>query len=430
MTSLKIRLLWPDGRKRRYLLRLTEVGAIRVIGPEHLNAPIAFTVAFENGKGWIRPGSQQDSLFEAVDPATHGRPWREHRELPLAVGAEFYLRAGADYFGVQILEVPDLPQTQDIRQLVHPPQSRPQAPLRSDSSLPAPLELESPVESLELPAQDPWKSRISNWAKSQRRPLTLGLGGLVLVLLILQIFDFKSAIRPTPTSSTSPTTSVASPQTETAPPAVTQPATAAAHEDSAEAPPAAPPPPTLSVEQIFFSALDQGDQARVRDMLQAKAIEVDEAKRDGYAALHIAAARGDVGMVKVLIAQGADPNVLDAQGSTALMWAVFRRHLPVVRYLAPKSNLQIMRSSGERAVDLARRLQYPELVSLIDPDLAAPKVAAPPRSTQKDLETQSRTKADANDRAKRPPSSSSASRSKSNKDRRPTSLPAKKPSGR
>lgn len=427
MTSLKIRLLWPDGRKRRYLLRLTEVGAIRVIGPEHLNAPIAFTVAFEKGKGWIRPGSQHDSLFEAVDPATHGRPWREHRELPLAVGAEFYLRAGADYFGVQILEVPDLPQAQDIRQLVHPPQSRPQGPLRSESptesSLPAPLSLESSVESLELPAQDPWKARLSNWAQSQRRPLTLGLGAVVLVLLISQLFDFKSATRPTPTSSTPPTTS---PQTETSTTTVSPPTTVSTNEESAEAPPAASPPPTLSVEQIFFSALDQGDQARVRDMLQAKAIEVDEAKREGYAALHIAAARGDVGMVKVLIAQGADPNVLDAQGSTALMWAVFRRHLPVVRYLAPKSNLQIMRSSGERAVDLARRLQYPELVSLIDPDLAAPKVAAPPRSTQKVLETQTRTKAE----AKRPASPSSASRNKSNKDRRPTSLPAKRPAGR
>jgi hypothetical protein len=424
MTSLKIRLLWPNGRKRRYLLRLTEVGAIRVIGPEHLNAPIAFTVAFENGKGWIRPGSQQDSLFEAVDPATHGRPWREHRELPLAVGAEFYLRAGADYFGVQILEVPDLPQTQDIRQLVHPPQSRPQAPLHSesrpDSSLPAPLSLDSSVESLELPPQDPWKSRIRNWANSQRRPLTLGLGGVAVVLLLLQIFDFKSATRPPPTSAPAPTTTV---ETETVPSTVTQPPTVGANAESIEAPPNASPPPTLSVEQIFFSALDQGDQARVRDMLQANAIEVDEAKRDGYAALHIAAARGDVGMVKVLLARGADPNVLDAQGSTALMWAVFRRHLPVVRYLAPKSNLQIMRSSGERAIDLARRLQYPELVSLIDPDLAAPKVAVPPRSTQKDLETQSRSKAE----AKRPSSASSASQNKSSKERRPTSLPAKKP---
>ncbi len=420
MTSLKIRLLWPDGRKRRYLLRLTEVGAIRVIGPEHLNAPISFTVAFENGKGWIRPGSQQDFLYEAVDPATHGRPWREHRELSLVVGAEFFLRAGADYFGVQILEIPDLPQVTDIRQLVHPPQSRPDPKPQT----PAPLELDLPIESQELPASDPWASRLQTWARSQRRLLAIGLGGVVVIVLIMRLIDFQSASRPTRLSGVVQTDPPPAPILAIAPTPAILPSSSS--EQSAEAPPAASPPPTLSVEEIFFSALDQGDQARVRDMLLAKAIDVDQAQREGYAALHIASARGDVGMVKVLVNQGADPNVLDFEGSTALMWAVFRRHLPVVRYLAPKSNLQIMRSSGERAVDLARRLQYQELVTLTDPELAAPRVASPPRSSQKESRNSIREKTRPHD----PAASSSAPRKKVSKDRRPTSLPTKKPSSR
>ena len=410
MTSLKIRVLWPDGRKRRYLLRLAEVGPIRVIGPEHLNAPIAFTVIFEGGQGWIRPSSQQDNLFEAVDPGASGRPWREHREMPLNVGTEFYLRAGADYFGVQILEIPEIPKSVDIRQLVHPPQSRPEA----QANLPVPIGPETRPESEPLPDVDPWLPQILAWASSKRRTIALGVGAVATALLAVWTIDLAPK---KPDAGSTMTAAAPPPSQPVAETIAANPAPQAQVEIPTPAP-IASPPPTLSLEEIFFSALDQGDQARVRDMLIAKAIDVDLAQRDGYGALHIAAARGDVGMVKVLITQGADPNMLDAQGSTALMWSVFRRHLPVVRYLAPKSNLQIMRSSGERAVDLARRLEYKELISLTDPDLAAPQVVTPPKAPREKV------------LPKRTSATRTGSIQKTDRERRPSSLPAKKPANR
>lgn len=124
---------------------------------------------------------------------------------------------------------------------------------------------------------------------------------------------------------------------------------------------------TMAVDQ-FFDAVDAGDEARIKDLLEKRVVDVNLSRRRGFAALHLSAARGDLATVKFLMKMKADPNVLDGSGATPLMWSVFRRHEDVVRFLAPKTDLKIERQGGETAFDLAKRTNMKKLLTILNPD--------------------------------------------------------------
>lgn len=135
----------------------------------------------------------------------------------------------------------------------------------------------------------------------------------------------------------------------------------------------------IAVDQ-FFDAVDAGDEARIKELVEKRVVDINLSRRRGYAALHLASARGDLATVKYLIRLKADTNVLDGSGATPLMWAVFRRHESVVKFLAPKTNLKIARQGGETAHDLAKRMKMTRLLKTLDPD---PKKTAKKRDTKK-----------------------------------------------
>lgn len=124
----------------------------------------------------------------------------------------------------------------------------------------------------------------------------------------------------------------------------------------------------------FFDAVDAGDESKIKDLLDKRVVDINLSRRRGYAALHLAAARGDLATVKFLIKMKADPNVLDGSGATPVMWSVFRRHESVVKFLAPKTNLKIERQGGETAYALAERMKMQRgILRALDPE---PKKAA------------------------------------------------------
>ncbi len=135
----------------------------------------------------------------------------------------------------------------------------------------------------------------------------------------------------------------------------------------------------IAVDQ-FFDAVDAGDEARIKELVEKRVVDINLSRRRGYAALHLASARGDLATVKYLIRLKADSNVLDGSGATPLMWAVFRRHEGVVKFLAPKTDLKIARQGGETAFDLAKRMKMTRLLKSLDPE---PKKAAKKRDTKK-----------------------------------------------
>ena len=83
----------------------------------------------------------------------------------------------------------------------------------------------------------------------------------------------------------------------------------------------------------LWVATTGGSAAMVSKLLEARA-EPDIAPDTGGTPLMIAARQGNVAAVRALLAHGADMNATEgAQGQTALMWAVARRHPQVVRVL-------------------------------------------------------------------------------------------------
>lgn len=81
---------------------------------------------------------------------------------------------------------------------------------------------------------------------------------------------------------------------------------------------------------------------------------VDDAKDDGYTALHLAALNNHAEVAELLVRGGARPGLQNANLQTALHLAVERQHTQIVRLLvAHGSDLNIcdkVRSMGDRLV--------------------------------------------------------------------------------
>eukprot|EP00698_Gefionella_okellyi_P021880 TRINITY_DN716_c0_g1_i1.p1 TRINITY_DN716_c0_g1~~TRINITY_DN716_c0_g1_i1.p1 ORF type:complete len:433 (-),score=81.77 TRINITY_DN716_c0_g1_i1:60-1358(-) len=76
--------------------------------------------------------------------------------------------------------------------------------------------------------------------------------------------------------------------------------------------------------------------------------------RKGMTVLAIACLRQDIGIVKVLLQQGADPDIADARGNTPLHYAVTRSRLDVVsELLRHRANLFVYNRAGENPLSLA-----------------------------------------------------------------------------
>src|SRR5437588_8962003 len=89
---------------------------------------------------------------------------------------------------------------------------------------------------------------------------------------------------------------------------------------------------------LFFDACKKGDVSELRGLLANDPSLVRAAdptnRYDGWTGLHIAAHRGNVEAVRLLLASGADPNAREEGDHTyPLHWAAAHGHLETVRAL-------------------------------------------------------------------------------------------------
>ncbi|KAM6918419.1 KN motif and ankyrin repeat domain-containing protein 4-like [Xenentodon cancila] len=87
----------------------------------------------------------------------------------------------------------------------------------------------------------------------------------------------------------------------------------------------------------------------------------------GQTALHLAVRHGRVIMVRLLLSSGADANIQDSQGTTALMFASERGHTHVARLLLERSqsDLTLTDKRGQTALSIAMQGSHTDTVSLL-----------------------------------------------------------------
>ncbi len=115
------------------------------------------------------------------------------------------------------------------------------------------------------------------------------------------------------------------------------------------------PPPSNARTADFLAAIDRDDIAKVRLLLKDRSL-VNVTDSDGASPLMHAALYADIGCMKVLLENGADPNARNLDGATALIWAA-DDPAKVKLLLAAKADVNARTKHGVTAL-LAAALPY------------------------------------------------------------------------
>ncbi|XP_068455528.1 KN motif and ankyrin repeat domain-containing protein 4-like [Clinocottus analis] len=109
-----------------------------------------------------------------------------------------------------------------------------------------------------------------------------------------------------------------------------------------------------------------GGMEVVRKLMEQSDINIRSSKT-GQTALHLAVRHGRVVMVRLLLSCGADANLQDSQGTTALMFASERGHTHIARLLLERSlcDLTLTDKRGQTALSIAMQGSHTDTAALL-----------------------------------------------------------------
>uniref|UniRef100_A0AAX7SDT2 KN motif and ankyrin repeat domains 4 n=1 Tax=Astatotilapia calliptera TaxID=8154 RepID=A0AAX7SDT2_ASTCA len=109
-----------------------------------------------------------------------------------------------------------------------------------------------------------------------------------------------------------------------------------------------------------------GGMEVVRKLMEQGNINIRSSKT-GQTALHLAVRHGRVVMVRLLLSCGADANIQDSQGITALMFASERGHTHIARLLLERSqcDLTLTDKRGQTALSIAMQGSHADTAALL-----------------------------------------------------------------
>lgn len=116
----------------------------------------------------------------------------------------------------------------------------------------------------------------------------------------------------------------------------------------------------------FFSAIKMGNLEVVKSLIDRKQVDPDFTLDKGSTPLIVAAASGRMKVVEYLLRRRVNINAQDPHGTTALMWAVFKGHRDVAKFLISKgADTKVIRDDGDTAMDIARKWRQNEIVAIL-----------------------------------------------------------------
>lgn len=109
-----------------------------------------------------------------------------------------------------------------------------------------------------------------------------------------------------------------------------------------------------------------GGMEVVRKLMELSNINI-RSSQTGQTALHLAVRHGRVVMVRLLLSCGADANLQDSQGTTALMFASERGHTHIARLLLERSqcDLTLTDKHGQTALSIATQGSHTDTAALL-----------------------------------------------------------------
>ncbi|OFZ18821.1 MAG: hypothetical protein A2X94_00965 [Bdellovibrionales bacterium GWB1_55_8] len=179
-------------------------------------------------------------------------------------------------------------------------------------------------------------------------------------------------------------------------------------------------------KEEFFSAVRSNDLGLARRLVESRSVDVNLTLDRGKSALHIAATKGHLAMVKYLVKKRANVNARDLNGATPLMWATYRRNEKIAQYLVKKgADLTLRREDGVRAIDVAKRYGLKAYYDFLQPPerkRSPASVSKKASKTQPKKDTSKRVTAAAGKKTdtKRAPASASKKTSKTKIKKRPS----------
>ncbi len=116
-------------------------------------------------------------------------------------------------------------------------------------------------------------------------------------------------------------------------------------------------------------AASWGEKNMLAQLIGHKAqLDLQNENRYHTSALIEGARDGDVEIAKILLERGAQVNLPDAHNDHALNWAVYFGHAPLVQLLLAHGadHTQIGRQTQDNALDIARRMSFPEVIAILE----------------------------------------------------------------
>lgn len=127
----------------------------------------------------------------------------------------------------------------------------------------------------------------------------------------------------------------------------------------------------------YFSCLERSAE-RICEVLLLKGADPDVLSADGASALLTASSVGSIGAVELLIKRQADLDLADRNGYTALMGAADRGEEAIVAaLLGAGANVALRDSHGRSAMDFAHRKGLLNIVAMIEAEALGQSIPKP-----------------------------------------------------